>query len=62
MSGKYPRIERVNKRHRNTCARCKCGKLAKFKSEIQLNYMRGDDLVFWACDAHKKDFEFLMAE
>ena len=56
---KYPRIGEVYKRQKNTSAKCKCGEVGKFKTAVQVSYMRGDDEVFWACDPHKRDLEFL---
>lgn len=56
---KYPRISDVENRDKNTNAACRCGEIAKFKACIQEDYFRGNDTVVWACDAHKKDVEFL---
>lgn len=57
---KYPKIYEVIKACRNTQAKCTCGEIAKNKTAISVNYMRGDDEVFWTCDTHKKDIEFIM--
>lgn len=57
---KYPRIERIRQRKKNTCAKCACGEVAKYQPEIEVSYMRGDDVVVWACGMHKKDHEFLL--
>ncbi len=56
----YPVIGRVLKRPQNTAATCKCGKVGKYITEIQFNYMRGDDGCEWACEGHKNDLEFLL--
>lgn len=59
MSSKYPRISEVEKRPKNTNAKCKCGAIGKNIVVIQVNYMRGDDDVVWACEDHKRDINFL---
>lgn len=59
---KYPRIISTNARKKNTAAKCKCGELGKFRPEIQVSYMRGDDIVVWACDEHKMNHEFLLQD
>ena len=59
---KYPLIGAVRPKKKNTCAKCKCGETAKFMTEIQVNYFRGDDDVLWSCDLHKKDVDFLLSE
>lgn len=56
---KYPRIRTVHKKPKNTAAKCKCGAVAKFKTEIEYNYMRGDDDFLWSCEDHKKDIKYL---
>lgn len=58
---KYPRIERINPRRKNSCAKCPCGEIGKYRPEIEISYMRGDDIVVWACEEHKKDTQFLLA-
>jgi len=57
---KYPKIRQVHKKPKNTAAKCECGQLAKFKTEVEFNYMRGDDEFFWVCDTHKRDLEFIL--
>lgn len=60
MSNKqYPFIGNIYKHKKNTCAKCKCGEIGRYKVEIRWNYMRGDDEVEWACEAHKNDIDFL---
>lgn len=60
MAKKYPLLDSVRPKRRNTSAKCKCGELAKYRPEIQVNYFRGDDVVVWACEDHKRDVEFLL--
>lgn len=60
MIRKYPKITSYTERQKNTQALCKCGQVAKFKTEIQVNYFRGDDEYFWTCEEHKKDLDFIM--
>ncbi len=60
MAKQYPVIGSVRPRNKNTSAKCKCGEVAKFRPEIQVNYFRGDDEVVWACNEHKRDVEFLL--
>ncbi len=60
MAKVFPRIGRVLKQRLNHQAKCKCGKVGKFKTEIHYNYMRGDDDQVWSCDAHAKDLTFLL--
>ena len=62
-SRKYPRIGQIEKRPKNTSEKCRlCGAIAKFRVDVQVGWFRGDDLVEWACDAHKNDAERLAAE
>lgn len=62
MSNKrYPRVGRVLKKSKNTSAKCRCGVIAKHRTEIQVNWFRGDDELYWACDEHKNNCEFLMS-
>lgn len=56
------KISRITKRPKNICANCKCGKIAKFNTVIQVNIFRGDDEVVWSCDEHKNDCAFLMSK
>ncbi len=60
MTEKYPRVLEVEKRSKNNSAKCKCGDIAKFRSHIAFNEMRGDDDVIWACNDHKRDLVFLV--
>lgn len=55
---KYPKLGSVTPRPKNTSAKCACGKVGKFFTEIQWDWMRGNDDVFWSCEEHKKDLEF----
>ena len=59
MSKSYPNIGRTERRNKNTCAKCKCGEIGKFKVHIECSFMRGEDEVVWACEAHKKDVNYL---
>ena len=59
MAKKYPLIDSVRPRKKNTHAKCKCGDIGKYRPEIQVSCMRGDDVVVWACEEHKRDVEFL---
>ena len=56
---KYPKIGSVRARPKNTCAKCKCGAIGKFNTEIQMDWMRGNDEYYWSCELHKKDVAFL---
>lgn len=56
---KYPRVTSVQNRNKNTSAKCKCGRLGKFKSVVEWDYFRGNDDVYWSCETHKKDVKFL---
>ena len=56
----YPKIGLVERRPKNTSARCRCGTIGKYQIHIQVNWFRGDDEVVWACEGHKKDVEFLI--
>lgn len=60
MSKKYPAISMVSKRSKNTQSKCVCGEIAKFKTEIQFSYFRGDDDVIWSCEEHKIDLDTLI--
>ena len=60
MAKDYPYISRVCKRLANNAALCRCRRVAKFQAEVRFNYMRGDDDYLWACEAHKKDLDFLL--
>ena len=51
---RYPRIGDVEKRPRNTSARCPCGVMGKFRVTIQVDIFRGDDDVGWRCLKHKR--------
>ncbi len=62
MAKKYPHIESIRPRKKNTQAKCRCGALGQYRPEIQVSYMRGDDVVVWACDTHKKDADFLLQD
>lgn len=55
------RISNIFVKRKNITAKCKCGKVAKFRTEIQVNKFRGDDEFVWSCDEHKNDCEFLMS-
>lgn len=57
---KYPRLGGVLKKNKNVSAKCKCGEVAKYKTDVQVNIFRGDDEVFWTCEKHKKDCAFLI--
>lgn len=57
---RYPRIGGVSAKKKNTSAKCKCGAVAKYKTTVQVNVFRGDDEVFWTCDEHKTEGEFLI--
>ena len=57
---KYPKVGNIISRKKNTNAKCGCGLVASFKTEIQQTYMRGDDMVIWSCDTHKNDAGFLL--
>lgn len=57
---KYPKISAIKPRPRNTSAKCKCGKLGVLKVEIQINYMRGDDISIWSCEDHKRECDYLL--
>ncbi|WP_336293572.1 hypothetical protein [Cronobacter dublinensis] len=57
---KYPRVGSVSTKKKNTSAKCKCGSVAKYKTTVEVNVFRGDDEVFWACDKHKADCDFLI--
>ena len=59
MSKQYPFIGRTEKRDKNTCAKCKCGEIGKYKVHIECSIFRGEDDVVWACDKHKKDAKYL---
>ena len=60
---KYPRIGSVRKRNKkHKQGRCKCGEVAPYRVDVEFNYMRGDDGVFWACEQHKNDVNFLIGE
>ena len=56
----YPVISLILNKATNTQAKCKCGKVAKFKTEIQVNYMRGEEEYYWSCYEHKKDIDYLL--
>lgn len=58
----YPRIGKTQKRPKNTQAKCKCGEIGKFRVHVQVDYMRGNDEVFWACPAHRNDANYLIGE
>ncbi len=60
MKKVYPRISNTSKRDRNSVAKCQCGKVAKFMTFIQFNYMRGDDEGVWSCADHKNDLDLLI--
>lgn len=57
---KYPKTGGVLKKSKNTSAKCKCGATAKYKTTVQVNIFRGDDEVFWTCEDHKNNCEFLI--
>jgi hypothetical protein len=58
----YPRIGEVQKKPKNTQAKCRCGEVGKFRIHVQFDYMRGNDEVYWACPDHKSDVIFLAGE
>lgn len=60
MAKKYPLIGSVRPRKKNTSAKCGCGNTGQYMTDIQVNYMRGDDVVVWSCDEHKRDIDFLL--
>lgn len=62
MAKKYPRIGSTIKKTTNTQAKCKCGAIAKFLTEVEVNSMRGDDDHYWSCAEHKKDLPFLLGK
>lgn len=57
---KYPVMSSKKPRPQNTSAKCRCGKVAKYRPEIQVNYFRGDDEVVWACEYHIGDVDYLL--
>ncbi|EOT4445195.1 hypothetical protein ACND0I_004879, partial [Escherichia coli] len=57
---KYPRVEGVLSKKKNTSAKCRCGAVAKYKTTVQVDIFRGDDEVFWSCAEHKNDCVFLL--
>lgn len=59
MPKEYPLISRTQKRDKNTCAKCKCGEIGRYKVTIETCIFRGEDEVAWSCEDHKKDAEFL---
>lgn len=49
----YPRIGKIEKRPKNTCAKCSiCENIGTKKVHIQISFFRGEDEVTWACDQH----------
>ncbi|VFS60178.1 Uncharacterised protein [Leminorella grimontii] len=62
MSNKrYPRVSKIIPRSKNTSAKCRCGVVAKYLIEIQVNCFRGDDERLWSCDEHRNNCEFLIS-
>jgi hypothetical protein len=59
MSKNYPRKSGKKQHKKNTCAKCKCGELGRWKVTIETSWFRGEDEVVWACDNHKDDVEYL---
>ena len=59
MSKNYPLISDIRIRKKNTCAKCKCGEIGRFKVTIQTSFMRGEDDVVWSCEEHKRDVNYL---
>ena len=55
---KYPKLGDVERRPKNTSAKCGCGKVGTCRVEIRWDWMRGNDDVFWSCDEHKRDLAF----
>ncbi|EPJ9743116.1 hypothetical protein LQE22_004293 [Klebsiella oxytoca] len=58
----YPKIGGVLKKKKNTSAKCKCGAVEKYKTTVQTNIFRGDDEVYWSCEEHKQDCQYLIGE
>lgn len=58
---KYPRVGSVSAKSKNTSAKCKCGAVAKYKTTVEMNIFRDDEVV-WFCNEHKKDCAFLVGE
>ena len=50
----YPRVGHVEKKYKNTHARCPCGQIGKYQVHVQTNWFRGDDEVEWRCEEHKR--------
>ena len=51
---KYPRTGEIEKRPRNTSAKCAvCGVVATRRVTVQINWFRGDDVIRWLCPLHK---------
>ena len=59
MAKAYPFISGTELRKKNTCAKCKCGEIGRYKVTIQCSWFRGEDEVVWSCEDHKKDVDFL---
>lgn len=57
---KYPRIGKTEVKSGNAQAKCKCGEVAKFRVHVQIDYMRGNDEVLWACPGHRKNATYLI--
>lgn len=52
-------ISHIIKQPRNTTAKCKCKRVGKFQTVIQISDLRANDYKVWSCDDHKYDLEFL---
>ncbi len=55
----YPKVGNITPRPGNTQAKCPCGEVGKFLTEVQYTFMRGEDDVVWTCKAHKRDIGLL---
>ena len=56
----YPKLGKVTKLKKPPM--CKCGEVALYHVEVQINNMRGDDDFYFACESHKRDLSFLRGD
>ncbi len=60
MPKQYPRIGQLQKKDKNTQAKCRCGEIGKRKVHIQVSWFRGEDEVVWSCMNHRNDVDYLL--
>ena len=54
---KYPRINGIRKLKK--VPMCLCGEVATNQTTVQVNLFRGDDDIYFTCDKHKRDLDYL---